>query len=206
MAKRGNLFVVSGPTAVGKGTLCALLCERRKDIKLSISCATRQMRPNETDGVHYFFISDERFDQMIAQDKLLEYANVHGNRYGTPRAWVMERLDEGFDVILEIDVQGGKQVLSKDIELTGVFVLPPSKQELIKRLASRGTETEEQIRVRLATAAGELREAGIYHYMIVNDQLDAAVRKLEAIIDASHETIAQHRELLNELDRQFQEV
>ncbi len=206
MAQRGNLFVVSGPTAAGKGTICAKLCERRKDIKLSVSCATRAMRPGEIDGVHYFFVTNQRFDEMIQNGELLEWANVHGNRYGTPRAFVLEQLDKGYDVILEIDVQGGKQVLAQDMDLTGVFVLPPSKRELMNRLQSRGTETQEQIRVRLATAAGELCEAERYPYLVVNDQLDTAVRRLEAVIDASHARHAEHEQLLQSLKQQFQEV
>lgn len=205
MAKRGNLFVVSGPSGVGKGSICALLSQRRKDIKLSVSCATRAIRPNEIDGVHYFFVSNERFDQMIESDELLEHADVHGNRYGTPRKWVLDTLEQGCDVILEIDVQGGKQVLARDVELIGVFVLPPSKDELIKRLKARGTETQQQVDIRVHNAARELKEAESYPYLIVNDDLQGAVKKLEAIIDASHETIAQQSELLQSLYHQFQE-
>lgn len=203
---RGNLFVVSGPTAVGKGTICNKLCERRPDIKVSISCTTRAPRPNEIDGVHYYFVSEERFEQMIEHGELLEHAKVHGNHYGTPRERVSQMLDEGDDVILEIDVQGSRQVLSKQMHLTPIFVLPPSKQELLHRLTVRGTETEEQINIRLHNAANELKEAHHYKYLVVNDDLDQATRRLEAIIDASHAAYQENENLLHSLYKQFQEV
>ena len=205
MAKKGNLFVISGPTAAGKGTICAKLCERRKDIMLSVSCATRAPRINEIDGLHYFFISDEQFDAMAEADELLECANVHGKKYGTPRRFVEEHLDKGIDVLMEIDVQGAQQVIAKHIPLTPVFVIPPSREVLEGRLRSRGTETAEQISVRLHTAREELRVAEQYQYMIVNRDLDEAVRVLESIIDASHARKEEHLELLGELYQQFQE-
>ncbi len=207
MTKKGNLFVVSGPTAAGKGTICAKLCERRPDIKLSVSCTTRAMRPGEIDGVHYFFVSDEKFNEMILSDELLEHAGVHGKQYGTPRGFVMEMLSHGQDVILEIDVQGAKQVKAKNlVDIKPVFVIPPSKDVLVQRLRSRGTETEAQIAIRLKTAQTELLEAESYPYLIVNDDLDEAIDRLEAIIDASHAERAEHVSLLHELYQQFQEV
>ena len=206
MAKRGNLFVISGPTAAGKGTICAKLCERREDIRLSVSCATRAPRKGEIDGTHYFFISDEQFDAMIQGDELLEFANVHGKKYGTPLRFVMDNLEKGIDVLLEIDVQGAQQVINKKIPLTPVFVIPPSKQELLSRLRSRGTETEEQIATRLRTAREEMRVADHYDYIIVNEELDSAVKMLESIIDASHAQKAEHMTLLQALNQQFQEL
>ncbi len=207
MTKKGNLFVVSGPTAAGKGTICAKLCERRPDIKLSVSCTTRAMRPGEVDGVHYFFISDAQFSEMILAGELLEHAGVHGKQYGTPRGFVVDMLNRGLDVILEIDVQGARQVEArKMVETTPIFVIPPSKEVLIKRLRDRGTESEEQITVRLKTAQTELVEAENYPYLIVNDDLEEAVRSLEAVIDASHAEREEHVDLLHELYQQFQEV
>ena len=206
MTKKGNLFIVSGPTAAGKGTICAKLCERRQDIKVSISCATRAPRNNEVNGVHYFFINDEEFDRMIDAGELLEHADVHGKKYGTPRKFVMDMLDVGSDVILEIDVQGASQVMSHaGISLTEVFVLPPSKDILLERLRNRGTETEEQIAVRIKNVEAELAEAQHYGYVIINSDLESAVRCLEAIIDASHARREEHEALLHELCQQFQE-
>ena len=206
MAKKGNLFVISGPTAAGKGTICAKLCERRNDIKLSISCATRAPRCNEIDGIHYFFISDEQFDDMIEQGELLEHACVHGKKYGTPRNFVMENLERGIDVLLEIDVQGAQQVIDKNIPLTSVFVIPPSKDVLLDRLRSRGTETEAQIQTRLMTAKTEMGSADHYEFIIINSDLDEAVSALEAVIDASHTRKQEHACLLKNLYQQFQEV
>lgn len=207
MTKKGNLFVVSGPTAAGKGTICSKLCERRPDIKLSVSCTTRAMRPGEVDGVHYFFISDEKFNEMILAGELLEHAGVHGKQYGTPRGFVVDMLNQGLDVILEIDVQGGKQVKAQNmVDIIPIFVIPPSKEVLVQRLRDRGTETEEQIAVRLKTAQSELIEAEDYRYLIVNDVLEDAIRRLEAVIDASHAERAEHVDLLHELYQQFQEV
>lgn len=209
MTKRGNLFIVSGPTAAGKGTICTKLSARRPDIKLSVSCATREIRKGEIDGVHYFFVTLARFDEMIEHGELLEHANVHGNKYGTPRAFVEEMLNSGNDVILEIDVQGAQQVMEKKLDGINpipVFVLPPSREVLEQRLRTRATETEEQIQTRLKTAASELLEAKKYKYLIVNEELEPAVKTLEGIIDASHAEAGAHMGLLQSLYNQFQEV
>ena len=149
MPKPGKLFVVSGPSGVGKGTICRLFTTKRPDIWMSVSCATRPPRPGEIDGVHYFFVTDAEFDRTIEEDGFLEHANVHGNRYGTPRKAVEEKLNEGRNVILEIDVQGANQAMQRYPDIHGVFVLPPSREELLKRLIIRGSENAEQICRRL---------------------------------------------------------
>lgn len=202
---KGMLFVVSGPSGVGKGTICNLLMKRRPNLKVSISCATRDPRPGEVDGREYFFISNERFDEMIEKGELLEYACVHKNRYGTPRFYVEQMLSEGYDVILEIDVQGGRQVMAAVDEMTGIFVLPPSYQVLVERLMGRNTETKEQIELRLKNSIDEIRAAEAYNFLLVNDDLELAVEQLDAIISAQHHTFMAKKEHLHQLYKQFEE-
>lgn len=206
MGKRGNLFVVSGPSGVGKGTLCEKLMKRRDDIRLSVSCTTRAPRPGEVDGLHYFFVSDAEFDRMIEEGQLLEYAQVHAHRYGTPRPYVEKALESGYDVILEIDVQGGKKVMNGQIAMTSIFILPPSREELVRRLVSRATDSGEQIKLRIHNAAAELRAAEEYDYLIVNKDLEQAVTSLEQVICAQRNARPAQAEHLDELYKQFQEV
>ena len=171
--KKGLLFVISGPSGVGKGTICKKLLERRKELKLSVSVTTRAPRPGEIEGVNYFFRSEEQFQDMIARDEFLEYMCVFGkNHYGTPKAYVAEQRAQGNDVILEIDVNGALNVKKRCPDAVMIFIAPPSMETLKKRLVGRGTETEEAVERRFAEAVKELAAAGEYDYIVVNDSLD----------------------------------
>lgn len=182
MQNKGTLLVISGPSGTGKGTLCKALLDRCSDTQFSVSATTRAPRPGEVDGVHYDFVTPQQFDQMIAQDAFVEYAEVFGmNRYGTQKKRVQSLLDQGMNVLLDIDVQGAQNVRAKMPEAVLIFIAPPSFAELEQRLRNRGTETDEQIQRRLATAKREMTLAGQYDYIVVNDELDVALEQLIAI-------------------------
>lgn len=180
--KRGTLFVYSGCSGVGKGTIMEKLLESDANIKLSVSATTRAPRPGETHGVQYFFISKEEFQQMAENDGFLEHEEYCGNFYGTPRKAVEDMLDKGYNVFLEIEVKGGVSVINRYPDCISVFVLPPSLEELERRLRKRGTETEEAIRNRLETAIDELKIAPFYKYQVVNGELDKAVEDVLSIV------------------------
>lgn len=178
-----RLVVLAGPTAVGKGTLVRALRERNPDVWVSVSATTRAPRPGEIDGVHYHFVSEAEFDSLVEQGQMLEWAVVHGrHRYGTPREPVAEHLARGVPSILEIDLQGARQVRESMPEALFVFVAPPTWEELVARLEGRGTENEEERRRRLATAREELAAADEFDVVVVNDDLEDAVEELERIV------------------------
>lgn len=181
--KRGVLFVFSGPSGVGKGTLKAKLFEEFADrIAYSVSVTTRGPREGEVDGKDYFFISRQEFERRVKNNEFLEHAEFAGNCYGTPRAYVEKLLDSGMNVVLEIDVQGALQVMKSMPECVSVFILPPSFEELEHRLRGRGTETEEKVRERLETAKRELPYAPQYDYQIVNGgDIEAAYQSLRDV-------------------------
>ena len=181
---KGLLFVISGPSGVGKGTLLQHLIKEIPDLNFSISVTTRPPRPGEVHGVHYFFVSKEEFYRMRDEGRLLEWAEVHGNLYGTPKEFVMSKLADGHDVIMDIDVQGGKKVLTQMPDSVSVFIIPPSLDELRRRLIHRGTEDEKTIELRLRNAIWELGHAEHYRYIVMNDKLTDAIEKLKAIIQA----------------------
>ena len=198
MTERGKLIVVSGPSGAGKSCLISKTMELRDDLCFSTSVTTRQARPGEIDGKDYFFIDPERFLQMINAGELLEHAKYVGNHYGTPRVFVEQKRDEGINVILDIEVQGARQVHEMDREAVMIFTAPPSLAELEKRLRGRGTETDETIRARLERARQEYAEADIYDYLIVNDDLTVAAQELSAIITASHCSFKDRKHILKE--------
>jgi len=188
----GSIVVVAGPTAVGKGTINRLIVERHDDIDMSVSATTRPPRPGEIDGVDYHFVDDTRFDQMIELGELLEWARVHGqHRYGTPQAGVESQRDAGKTVILEIDVQGARQIRSRLPDALFIFIAPPSFDELSRRLASRGTENPEEQQRRLATATREMAAQGEFDAVVINDVVENAAQKVVDLIVA-------HRQKLRE--------
>jgi guanylate kinase len=180
---RSGLTVVSGPTAVGKGTVVSRLSTDHPEIFVSVSATTRPPRPGEVDGVHYLFVGEEEFDELVATDALLEWAVVHGrHRYGTPRAPVLAALAAGRPALLEIDLQGARQVKLSWPQAQFVFLAPPSWEELVRRLVGRGTETEEQRDRRLQTARAELAAQAEFDHVVVNGEVGQAVRDLVALV------------------------
>ena len=185
----GRLFVISGPSGAGKGTICKKLLES-VDISISTSMTTRAPRPGEIDGKDYYFVTVDEFEEKIANDGMLEYARVFDNIYGTPKDMVIKQLERGRDVILEIDVQGGLQIKKKMPEQAVlVFVLPPDLTTLRQRIIDRGTETEEVIDKRFNEAINEIKLIGEYDYYVVNDELDDAVYDLKTIIMAERRRV-----------------
>ncbi len=183
---RGRLLVLAGPTAVGKGTVAAHIREHNPEIHLSVSATTRPPRPGEVDGVHYYFVDDAEFDRLIADDELLEYAVVHNrSRYGTPRAPIDAALADGKTVLLEIDLQGARQVRRAEPSATLIFLLPPTWDELVHRLVGRGTEDAEERARRLRTAKVELAAQNEFDHLIVNEDVAAAAREVVELTSGS---------------------
>ena len=180
---KGTLFIVSGPSGCGKGTVLAEIL-KQDNVYYSVSATTRAPRPGEINGVNYHFLSKDEFEKLIENDGMLEYANYCGNYYGTPKKPVEDMLAEGKNVILEIEVQGALKVMKKCPEAVSVFILPPSLKELRRRLHKRGTETEEVIEKRIGEAAGEIRKAVNYDYVMINGELEIAVSDLLSIINS----------------------
>lgn len=195
---KGLLFVVSGPSGCGKGTLLAEIL-KNDSFFYSVSATTRNPRPGEIDGVNYHFLTKEKFEELIGNDGMLEYAEYCGNYYGTPRKPVEDMLAEGKHVILEIEVQGAMKVMEKCPGAVFVFILPPSLKELKRRLHKRGTETEEVIEKRLGEAAGEIRQAHRYKYTVINGELSAAVDDMKAIIRAEELNVKNYPNYIDEV-------
>ena len=180
--RKGLLFIVSAPSGAGKSTLLKRVRSMFPDMLYSVSCTTRKPRPGETHGVHYFFVDDDQFTRMVREDEFLEWKEVHGNRYGTPAEPVLECLARGGRMILDIDVEGAREVFKKIPDAVGVFVMAPDMETLEQRLRSRGTDSEESLRIRLGNAAKEMESASLFQYRIVNDTLESAVQELSSII------------------------
>ncbi len=197
--KRGQLIVFSGPSGVGKGTILAQYMQGRQDICYSVSATTRQPRPGEVDGQQYFFLTRQRFEELIEAGQMLEHAQYNGNYYGTPRQFVEEKLAAGVDVVLEIEVQGAAKVRAACPEALLIFVLPPSYAELRSRLTGRGTEDAATVQKRLDAALGEMRQAGSYDYVIVNDDLNRAVEDLSAVVQAARCSVKFQKNLIDEV-------
>lgn len=184
--EQGILIVLSGPSGVGKGTVCSALRQVNTELVYSVSATTRKPRPGEVEGVNYFFKTREQFQQMIEADEMLEWAEYVGNYYGTPRKFVDDMLKAGKNVILEIEVQGALKVKQKFPQGVFIFLLPPSLDELQSRITSRGTENVDTIHSRMSAAAEEIRQLEHYDYAVVNDQVDHACAKIQSILVAEH--------------------
>ncbi len=189
----GNLYVVAAPSGAGKTTLVRMLLEREPVVHLSISFTTRPPRPGEVNGREYNFVTGAEFRAMIDRGEFLEWAEVHGNLYGTSRTWISAQLAAGRDVLLEIDWQGAQQVRRLFPAAIGIFVLPPSLDELTRRLTGRGTDSAEVIAGRLAAAQAEISHVGEFDYVIINDSLEQALEDLRAVVRASRLTLAVQR-------------
>ncbi len=181
---KGLVIVVSAPSGGGKGTILKELFKRNTNMKFSVSATTRNPRPGEVDGQSYYFTDKKHFEELIAEGKMLEHAEYCGNYYGTPKEPIEKAVAEGYDIVLEIEVQGGAQIKKKIPDCVSVFITPPSMKVLERRLRNRGTETDEVIKNRLNTALQEIPRAKDYDYIVVNDELEKAVDELEAIIKA----------------------
>jgi guanylate kinase len=198
--ERGLLIVLSGPSGVGKGTVCAALRNRENDIVYSVSATTRTPRSGEIDGVNYFFRSKDEFRKMIEEDQLLEWAEYVGNYYGTPSSYVEDQLASGNDVLLEIEVQGALKVKEKFPQGIFIFLSPPSMEELKNRIVTRGTETDDSLTSRMNVAKEEIDMMEYYDYVVVNDQVEWACDRIQAIVIAEHckkeRKIKQYRKLI----------
>ena len=179
--KKGKLIVISGASGVGKGTVLNLMMEKRDDLCFSVSATTRPPRPGESDGIHYYFVTKEQFEDMIAQNAFLEYDAHNANYYGTPRAQAEEKMERG-PVLLDIDVNGAKQVKEHSPEAVLVFIMPPSLEELERRLRGRGDTPEEQIRIRMERSKWEMEQSSWYDYVVTNDDAQRCADEILNII------------------------
>lgn len=179
---KGSLIILSGPSGAGKGTIHNELLKNNKNLKYSVSMTTRSPRDGEVDGVDYFFVDVNKFKEEIEKDSFLEYAEVHGNFYGTPKDYVEKCLSDGYDIILEIDIQGALNIKEKYKDGIFVFIMPPSMKELKNRLIKRGTETKDKLIERFKNAYKEINEFSKYNYVVINDEVENAVKKVEAIM------------------------
>ena len=207
MNKKGILIVVSGFSGAGKGTLMKELLQKYEEkYALSISATTRQPREGELHGREYFFISKDEFEKMIAKDELIEYASYVENYYGTPRSYVEQKLDEGKDVILEIEIQGALKVKEKFPDTLLLFVAPPSAQELKHRLVGRGTETMEVINSRMSRATEEAEGMENYDYLIINDTLEECVEQMHSVIQAEHLRCSRNTNFIEKIQKELKEM
>ncbi len=198
MNKKGILAIISGFSGAGKGTVVNRLLEK-ENYAVSISATTRAPRQGEIDGKNYFFKTRDEFENMIENNQLIEYAEYVGNYYGTPKDYVFQKLDEGYDVILEIEMQGALKVKEKFPETALIFITPPSADELKKRLVGRGTETEEQIDKRMSRAVDECPYMDKYDYIVVNDDLDECVDEMHNLLQAIHNAKENQQELIENI-------
>ena len=197
-ARKGMLLVISGPSGAGKGTLYNRVLAADPTFTFSVSYTTRGPRPGEVDGKDYCFVTEEQFRQMLDRDGFLEHAEVHGHLYGTPRQPVLDALEAGRSVMLDIDPQGALQVMDKMPDCVSVFILPPSFAELRRRLTGRGTEKPEEVERRLHNARGEVKLMGKYQYLVVNDDLEVAYRTLQGIVDAEKQRSSRYFPVVEE--------
>lgn len=199
MMQPGILIVLSGPSGTGKGTICRELLRNYPNLHYSISATTRQPREGEIDGINYWFISHEKFRQMINDNEFLEWAEVYGNYYGTPRDYVMDLLNNGKNVILEIDTQGAMQIKNKFPQAVFIYIVPPSLDELANRIHKRGTESIDVIKRRLGCVRSELSYVNNYNYIVVNDEVSKAVEQIQAIISAEKCHVSRNNMLIDQI-------
>lgn len=202
--RKGIMIVVSGFSGAGKGTLMKKLVQEYDDYALSVSATTRNPRPGEENGREYFFLKKDEFEQKIAENGLIEYACYCDNYYGTPRAYVEEQLASGKDVILEIEIQGALKVKKQYPDALMLFVMPPSAEELRRRLEARGTETKEVIDKRMRRAVEEAKGIEEYEYIVINDDLDICVRELHEIITAAHNTPLRNKDFIEKMRKELE--
>lgn len=203
MSDRGLLIVLSGPSGAGKGTICSRLRAEMPNLTYSVSMTTRQPRVGEVEGVNYFFRDKEEFEELLKEDAFLEYAKVYDNYYGTPKKHVMDLLDQGKSVLLEIDIQGAMQVKERYSDAIFIYIVPPSLTELSARLRGRATDSEEVIDKRLSLACSELALAHRYDYIVVNDDLDEATEKTASILRAESCKISRNKEKIQFIYKQY---
>lgn len=196
---KGGVFIISGPSGSGKDTILCELFKRCPELEFSISSVTRDMREGEKEGEKYNFISRELFKQMIKEDQLLEYNVYVGNYYGTPRGPVEKAVNEGKDIFIEVDVNGAASIREKLPEAVSLFIMPPSFDELKRRLSGRGTETEELITLRMANSLGEIKRAAEFDYIVVNDDISKAVDDIITIISSSKFLLGRQRHIIDEV-------
>ena len=182
--RKGMLIVVSGPSGTGKGTICEKLLAEDPSLTFSVSATTRYRRETEIDGVHYHFITEEKYDELLKEDAFLEHATVHGHRYGTLKSQVEELMEKGLNVVLDIDPQGAKEVMRQRPDCVSIFILPPSYAALRVRLHTRNTDDPKEIERRLGNAKGEIEQMHLYQYAVVNDDLELAYQQISSIIAA----------------------
>lgn len=203
MSDRGLLIVLSGPSGAGKGTICSRLRAEMPNLTYSVSMTTRQPRVGEVEGVNYFFRDKEEFEELLKEDAFLEYAKVYDNYYGTPKKHVMDLLDQGKSVLLEIDIQGAMQVKERYSDAIFIYIVPPSLTELSARLRGRATDSDEVIDKRLSLACSELALAHRYDYIVVNDDLDEATEKTASILRAESCKISRNKEKIQFIYKQY---
>ncbi len=199
MDKKGILLIVSGPSGAGKGTICSLLLQKYSQIYYSVSMTTRTPRKGEVNGKDYHFVSKQEFEKLIAENAFLEYAQVYDNYYGTLRSHILGKINQGIDVLLEIEIDGASQVKEKFPDGVTVFILPPSIDELLNRIKSRGKDDEEAVKKRIARADSELKQAAHYDYAVLNEQLLIAVETLYSIIIAEKSKAKRNIQLIEEI-------
>ena len=195
--ERGILFVFSGPSGTGKGTVLAEVFKTVDNLHYSVSATTRAPRPGEVDGVNYFFVSNEKFDEMLSKGELLEYVEKFTNRYGTPKGYVDKLLSEGKDVILEIETIGAENVRKAMPEAVSIFIAPPSLSELWARLTGRNTDSKKIEKLRFETSRGEIECAYNYDYVVINDEVESCTKKVLAIIDAERCKVARNKSVID---------
>ncbi len=206
MKERGILAVVSGFSGAGKGTIMKGLMNRYDNYALSISATTREPREGEVHGREYFFVSEEAFEDMIREDRLIEYARYVDHYYGTPKDYVMSQMEAGKDVILEIEIQGALKVKEKFPETLLIFVAPPSAEELKRRLVNRGTETADVIDARMKRACEEAEQMDRYDYLLINDEIDRCVEELNSLIQGQHRRMTLQEGFVSQMKQELKNI